>query len=281
MISEDNKRHIVIFSDIDGTFLDHFTYSFEALVPALQAVKDNKIPLIFCSSKTRTEIEALRTETGIEDPFIAENGAALFLPDGYFGFDIEGAVGKEPYTVIELGVSYDKLVEALHRCSGIANAPVKGFSDMTIEQVAEECNLPLSQAELAKQREYDEPFKILTDNPTVISKLESLIADCGLRCLRGGRFYHITGNNDKGLAVARMISLLDQRYGPVVSIGVGDSKNDLEMLLNVQFPILVKKINEQHDQDLLLQIPDINLAHHTGPVGWNEMVLKLIARISH
>jgi mannosyl-3-phosphoglycerate phosphatase len=280
MISEDNKRQIVIFSDIDGTFLDHFTYSFEALVPALQAVKDSKIPLIFCSSKTRTEIEALRKETGIEDPFIAENGAALFLPAGYFDFDVEGAVRKGPYSVIELGISYNRLVEELHRCAGTANAPVMGFSDMTVEQVAKECNLPLSQAELAKQREYDEPFKVLTDNPAVISKLESLIAESGLRCLRGGRFYHITGNNDKGLAVVKMTGLFERRYGPVVSIGVGDSRNDLEMLLNVHLPILMKNFNEQHDQDILAQIPNIHLANHIGTVGWNEMVLNMLAQIN-
>jgi mannosyl-3-phosphoglycerate phosphatase len=202
------------------------------------------------------------------------------LPDGYFDFDVEGAVRKESYTVIELVVSYDKLVEAFHRCASLANALVLGFSDMTIAQVAKECGLSLSRAELAKQRKYDEPFKILTDNPAAISNLESLIAASGLRCLHGERFFHITGSNDKGLAVVKMIGLLEKRYGPVVSIGVGDSRNDLEMLLNVHLPILLKTSNEQHDQDILDRIPNIYLAHNIGPVGWNEMVLKIMAQIT-
>lgn len=280
MVSADNKRHMVIFSDIDGTFLDHFTYSFEALLPALQVVKDKKIPLIFCSSKTWTEIEALQRDTDIKDPFIVENGAAIFLPGEYFKLDVESAVRKGPYLVIEFGVPYDKLVEILHRCARIANVPVLGFSDMTVDQVAEECGLPLSQAALAKQRDYDEPFKILTDNPALISKLESLIVQNGLRCLRGGRFFHITGNNDKGLAVNKMIDLLEEHYGPVVSIGIGDSKNDLEMLSKVHLPILVKRFNEEYDPDILVQIPNIHLAHHVGPVGWNEMIFKMMAQIN-
>ncbi|SPD72485.1 Glucosyl-3-phosphoglycerate/mannosyl-3-phosphoglycerate phosphatase [uncultured Desulfobacterium sp.] len=279
MLLKNNNRQFVIFSDIDGTFLDHFSYSFEALLPALRVVKDNKIPLVFCSSKTRKEIEALRRETGIQDPFIVENGGAIFLPDDYFDFDVENAVHKDSYSIIELGVSYDKLVDVLHRCSDAAGAPVMGFSDMTVEQVAEECGLPLPQAELARQREYDEPFKILTEEPAVISRLESLIVQNGFRCLRGGRFFHITGSNDKGLAVSKMTELLEKAYGPIISIGIGDSRNDLEMLLNVRVPIIVKRFHGEHDQDILARIPNINLADHIGPAGWNEMVLKALAQI--
>ena len=52
----DIKQNFIIFSDLDGTLLDHHTYSFENAQPALDLVKKNNIPLILVSSKTRMEM---------------------------------------------------------------------------------------------------------------------------------------------------------------------------------------------------------------------------------
>jgi mannosyl-3-phosphoglycerate phosphatase len=72
---------LIVFSDLDGTLLDHATYSWQAAVPALEALKERGIPLILASSKTSAEIAELRAETGFADcPAIVENGAGLLEP---------------------------------------------------------------------------------------------------------------------------------------------------------------------------------------------------------
>jgi hypothetical protein len=53
----------VVFSDLDGTLLDHETYSFDAARPGLDALKSRGIPLILASSKTRAEMQDLGTAT--------------------------------------------------------------------------------------------------------------------------------------------------------------------------------------------------------------------------
>ena len=50
----------VVFSDLDGTLLDHSTYSWKAAAPALAALRDRGIPLILASSKTSAEIAESR-----------------------------------------------------------------------------------------------------------------------------------------------------------------------------------------------------------------------------
>lgn len=55
-----NEFAMVIFTDLDGTLLDHETYSFAAAGEALEALTRENIPLILCSSKTRAEIELLQ-----------------------------------------------------------------------------------------------------------------------------------------------------------------------------------------------------------------------------
>ena len=82
---------LVVFSDLDGTLLDHDTYSFDAARPALERLRVDGVPLILCTSKTRAEIAPLRRALGNTHPFISENGGAVFIPAGYFPFALSGA----------------------------------------------------------------------------------------------------------------------------------------------------------------------------------------------
>jgi len=77
---------LIVFSDLDGTLLDHETYQFDAAQPALDLLKQHGIPLILNSSKTRAEITAIRDQLQNTAPFIIENGAAVIIPPGWFGF---------------------------------------------------------------------------------------------------------------------------------------------------------------------------------------------------
>ena len=85
----DHRLKIVVFTDLDGTLLDRTTYSYASAVPALESLRQKKIPIVFCSAKTSAEQEAYRKELGIGDPFIVENGGAIFIPYGYFPFEFD------------------------------------------------------------------------------------------------------------------------------------------------------------------------------------------------
>lgn len=50
------SRKIIIFTDLDGTLLD-VVYSYHAANEALHSIREQDIPLVICSSKTRAEIE--------------------------------------------------------------------------------------------------------------------------------------------------------------------------------------------------------------------------------
>ena len=63
----------LIFTDLDGTFLNHSDYSFEDSKEALEKISQKNIPLIFTTSKTKVEVELLQKKVGIKEPFIIEN----------------------------------------------------------------------------------------------------------------------------------------------------------------------------------------------------------------
>src|SRR5574337_76081 len=84
--SPGRNAYLLIFTDLDGTLLDHKTYSFDPAQEALNEVEQRGIPLILCTSKTRTEVERLRRALNNHHPFIVENGGAVFIPIDYFSF---------------------------------------------------------------------------------------------------------------------------------------------------------------------------------------------------
>jgi len=268
----------IIYTDLDGTFLDHHTYSFAESLPALKMAQNNGIPVVFCSSKTRSEIEIIRTEAGVTDPFIVENGGAIYIPDRYFPFVLPKSVECDGYRVIALGTPYFNLVSTLRLVRGGLPGQIIGFSDMTAEEIAEECGLPLEDAQRARQREYDEPFRIGDPDPAVIDFLMPLIIQAGLRCSQGGRFFHLHGNNDKGVAVEKLNRFFERQYGEVFTIGLGDSLNDLPMLDAVDLPMLVAGPNGHHDQNLIDCLPRVQKIGEIGPRGWQQAIAQLLSQ---
>ncbi len=145
----DSQSKPVVFTNLDGTLLDRDTYSYAAAVPALERLRHKKIPLVFCSAKTRAEQEAYRSELGIGDPFIVENGGAIFIPHGYFPFAFDYHKAASEYSIIELGMPYRKVREIMAQVRSRLGLDLKGFGDMSAEEVAAETGLSLEAARRA------------------------------------------------------------------------------------------------------------------------------------
>ena len=73
----------VIYTDLDGTLLDHHTYAFDEALETIKALKDRGIPIIPCTSKTRAETVSLMQAMDIHGPMIIENGAAIWVPQDW------------------------------------------------------------------------------------------------------------------------------------------------------------------------------------------------------
>jgi mannosyl-3-phosphoglycerate phosphatase len=263
---------LLVFTDLDGTLLDHETYSLEAALPVIKTLKKRNIPLIFCTSKTRAEIETVRSQLQNNHPFISENGGALFIPKRYFSRKFNFTREDPDYLIVELGTPYSKLRDAVKKMRALTQGKVKGFGDLNFQEVAHLCGFSVDQAKLAKKREYDEPF--ILENEAYMGKIQEIARHANLKITRGGRFYHLTGQNDKGKAVLVLKNIYIERTDKLKSIAVGDSSNDLPMLKAVDYPILVKKLDGSYDPSVKLD--NIILASGDGPAGWNDALLKLL-----
>lgn len=268
--------NIIIFTDLDGTLLDYSTYSFEAALPALRKIREMDIPLVFCSSKTRREMDLYRQKLDNIHPFISENGGGIFIPKDYFRFEIADSGFKiieiGNYYVIRLGAAYSEIRNALGelRKEGFQ---IKGFGDMPAEEISELTGLNIRQAVMAKERDFDEPF-VFKGNEKELKSLFQSIRSKGFRYTQGG-FFHMLGNSDKGKAVRILIKLYRKFSGDMLTVAIGDNLNDVPMLEAVDYPAIVKKPEGTHDSRI--RIPNLIKAEGVGPIGWNKTVLNILS----
>ncbi len=269
----------IIFSDLDGTLLDHNSYSFKPALEALGRVKELGVPLVLCSSKTKPEMLIWQERLGISGPFIAENGGGIYFPQRYEAdvnrFTKDGGFLEEGLIVIKNETGRAQLRDAFLRVKSKLSLEVKSFSDMSVREVMELTSLSEDDAILAMKRSFTEPF-IIPDND--LGRREEIISEfvrMGLTVVKGGRFYHLMGKIDKGIAAKKVINIFSKDCTETISsLGLGDSENDLAMLLAVDRAILVKR----HDGSWFdgLEAETFLKTEGVGPAGWNEAVLDFL-----
>lgn len=272
-----HKRHsmkLVIFTDLDGSLLERRTYDHREALPAFDLVRERGIPLVFCSSKTRAEQEALRDHLGIKDPFIVEDGAAVYIDRAYFPFSFIHQCSRGPYLVIELGTPYGTVRRAVTDVAAETGMRLRGYGDMDAAEVAAMTGLDAASAMRAKDREYEET--LVTDpSSEELANLERAFAVRGLTMTRGSRFFGVKGAHDKGRAAGRLIALYRRQYGDVISAGIGDGKNDEPLLAAVDKPYLVERDGGGWVE---MSIPGLTTVSGVGPVGWKRAVYELLGQ---
>ena len=143
---------------------------------------------------------------------------------------------------------------------------------------AQYTGLSLVQAKQARQRQCSEPF-LWQDTPERLEEFKQKAAQAGLRILEGGRFYHLVGQSDKGKALAVLMAKYQATWPEVhfLSLALGDSPNDLDMLQAADLPILVQRPDGRYAPHP--PIKGLYLAQGIGPVGWNQALLHWLPRL--
>ena len=269
-------RHL-IFTDLDGTLLDNQTYSWAAAEEALEEIERRRVPLVFVTSKTRAELEVLRRKLGHGHPFVTENGGGIFIPQGYFNLPLEGARRAGRYQCVALARPYKEIVSALEELAAEAGVTVVGFHQMSAREIAQNTGLSLQEAELARQREFDEPFFFAGAGEDDIHKFGQAARRRRFEFVQGGRFWHLAAGSDKGRAVRHLVKLYrTARRSRLRSVGLGDSPNDLSLLAAVDQAVLLPQPDGTFASDVLSRLPHVLRGAAAGPAGWNQAVLQIL-----
>lgn len=251
---------LVVFSDLDGTLLNHDDYSWGPAKGALDMLAEIKAPVILATSKTAAEVEVLQRQMGLSGlPAIVENGAGVI--------GIEGLVCRDEYL---------RLRETLGQLPDDIRQYFEGFGDMDDARIVSLTGLTAGAAVRAQTRMFSEPG-LWTGSATLESEFIAALDRKGVMARRGGRFLTLSFGKTKADGMAQIISY----YRPAHTIALGDAPNDIEMLEAADFGVIIA--NPHHAALSLLDGEargTITRTTHAGPEGWDRAVRDILEKLT-
>ncbi len=260
-----NSKYWVV-TDLDGTLMDE-NYDISPAKKTLELLSELNIPVIPCTSKTASEVRYFRKENGLFDPFIVENGSAVY------GFNASRSSEWE----LILGKSYKELRNILKNISNTLNFHLTPLNDLNQNQIFELTGLKEQAIIRALDRHWSVPF--LNPPDEIFEKVKLICDNYNVHVFKGNRMSHLlSSNSHKGEAVNKLKVYLNNK--DVRIIALGDSQNDLPLLEYADISIVVpgkngpnKYLQNGIDKNLF------RLADAPHARGWSNSVEDVIRNL--
>ena len=168
---------IWIVTDVDGTLMDH-SYDLSPAKDTIKLLKELSIPVILCTSKTAAEVRVIRKKLNLKDPYIVENGAAIY------GESLKKVNGK-----IILGEKYEKLENILKIISSEINYDLVPLNNISDKEATELTGLKGYSLKLMRDRKWSMPFLNPPENKE--EKINSCCKKYNVEVFRGNRMSHM------------------------------------------------------------------------------------------
>ncbi len=141
--------------------------SFHGLDEFTATLDHEAIPAVWLTSRSRLQFDDARRKHGHTQPFIAEDGCAVYLPEGYFHLTPASDASRARkaatvrlgrFTCIPVAEALPAAADALQALSQDTGVPVVTLRSLSPRELAQNTGLPQREAELARQRDFDDIF---------------------------------------------------------------------------------------------------------------------------
>ena len=262
------KKQIIIFTDLDGSLLDKDTFEFNEIEDYFRELISKGIKIIPNSSKTKAELSNFNKEYNLNLSFITENGSSIH------GLNL---IHKNLPEKILLSRTLDQIYKIYNQnVTPHLKEKITFVLELEIEEQIKIFRLPLEKIKLAIKRDHSLPIKF---NGTEIEKNEfiKIMKNSGLTIQTGGRIMNVCDNINKSIAMSEAIRLMRKELdNKIITIGVGDNENDIEMIKMTDYPCLVK--NENFDSSLI-NIDNLIKSDEPSPKGWSDVIKTALQKI--
>nr|WP_238526953.1 HAD-IIB family hydrolase [Glaciecola nitratireducens] len=274
LISKYN-RQVLIFTDLDGTLLDHYSYEHEDAKACMERLLGHGIPIIPNTSKTFAELITLRKRLGLNGPFIVENGAAIFINKNFLPEKPKGAVWQDGFWVKSFSSKRNYWLGLIKKISPEHGHLFESFANMSLERIVETTGLEESDALLSSQRQFGEPL-LWKGTEEQLESFILMLRRLGAHPVKGGRFLHVGGDCNKGIALTWLLKEYQRQHRNVTvsTIALGDGKNDVAMLEIADTAVRIA--SPVHEPPELERTLKLYTSNKLGPKGWTEVLDQLI-----
>ncbi len=262
-----NIKNYWVVTDLDGTLMDE-RYDISPAIKTLRWLAELSIPVIPCTSKTASEVRHFRNDNQLFDPYIVENGAAVY------GFHENETHEWE----LILGRSYKELRQVLNSLGKDVDYDLTPLNDLNENEIYNLTGLKGQEITRALDRHWSVPF--LNPPDIIFDKLKLFCKSYNVHIFKGNRMSHLLcKNSHKGKAVNKLKDYLNKPNIKIIALG--DSQNDLPLLEYADISIVIPG-NHGPNKYLIDGIDkgDFMLANAPNAFGWADSVRNIIENCS-
>lgn len=175
------------------------------------------VPAVWLTRRSRLQFDEPRRKLGHAHPFIGEDGCGVYLPEDYFHLRPESGNSRSRqtstlrlgrFTCIPLAEPLPAASDALESLSQATEVPVVTLRSLSVRELVQNTGLPPREAELARQRDFDELFFFAGASP---AQIERFLAD-GRKQGIDLRQHEVLWSAAIGASTQRSIAALSRLY---------------------------------------------------------------------
>ena len=137
----------------------------------------NAIPAVWVTSRSRLQVDEPRRRFGHSNPFIAEDGCAVYLPEDYFHLKGAETIRLGRFTTIPIAKILPAAKDALNSLSEETEVEVVPLRSLSPRELTQNTGLPQREAELARQRDFDELFFFAGAAETDVARFQNVATE--------------------------------------------------------------------------------------------------------
>jgi mannosyl-3-phosphoglycerate phosphatase len=124
----------------------------------LEGLGEANIPVVPVTTRSRLQFDATIRKFGFGHPFLAEGGCGVFLPEDYFHLKPPRSMRLGRFTCVPVATPQPTAAEMLELLAGETGIEVVALRTLSPRELSQNTGLPQREAELLRQRDFDELF---------------------------------------------------------------------------------------------------------------------------
>jgi len=206
----------------------------------LDSLAESSIPCVWVTSRTRSQLDATLRRHGQSEPFIAEEGSGVYLPEDYFHLRPATTTRLGRFTCIPVASPQPAAAEALELLAGDTGISVVPLRTLSPRELSQNIGLPQREAELFRLRDFDEFFFFAGASGSDIAKFQTAAVQKKLALRPRGAFWSLAVGANLSICTRELTKLYDRALrAHAFKIAVATSEESRELFPACEHVILL------------------------------------------
>lgn len=235
----------VVYCAIDNLINDR-SKALTGFPEFLEGLGEANIPFVPVTTRSRLQFDASLRKFGLGHPFVAEGGCGVYIPEDYFHLKPPRSTRLGRFTCIPVAAPQSaaaQILETLSQETGIEVVALRGLSPRELSQ---NTGLPQREAELLRQRDFDDLFFFAGASERDIARFQQQAAQQKTRVRPRGVLWSLAVGANLALCLRDLSQLYQRslRANPL-KIGIATAEEAAELFTACDRCLLLTERNAE------------------------------------